>query len=269
MKSRGTVRWTSVIPPLSLLLSLVAALVLMGPMWDALPFLIAETDVQWIPAVEDLRPRRPIEGERIRTLRMPVTVVGTQARQYTITLDAVPSSDGPLGAMAPVTGPDSRFFINGVALETAALGPRAASAVATIPGWGFQRGANRVDLIVPGAAPYQWPRAIFVGPLAPLQAAGLHDALTQYWTTVAIVGFGLAASLIVWTGFDYRGEPTPFNRWPNISSQFGIMDTCGFRRTTTITTRPGGPTRRSFTCCPTGTGRVLKAARSMSGAIQT
>ncbi len=31
----------------------------------------------------------------------------------------------------------------------------------------------------------------------------------------------------VWTGFDYRGEPTPYN-WPSISSQFGILDTCGF-----------------------------------------
>jgi beta-galactosidase len=31
----------------------------------------------------------------------------------------------------------------------------------------------------------------------------------------------------VWTGFDYRGEPTPFG-WPCISSQFGIMDICGF-----------------------------------------
>jgi beta-galactosidase len=31
----------------------------------------------------------------------------------------------------------------------------------------------------------------------------------------------------VWTGFDYRGEPTPFG-WPCIGSQFGIMDLCGF-----------------------------------------
>jgi beta-galactosidase len=31
----------------------------------------------------------------------------------------------------------------------------------------------------------------------------------------------------VWTGFDYRGEPTPYE-WPCISSHFGIMDTCGF-----------------------------------------
>lgn len=31
----------------------------------------------------------------------------------------------------------------------------------------------------------------------------------------------------VWTGFDYRGEPTP-TVWPTINSHFGIMDTCGF-----------------------------------------
>ncbi len=30
-----------------------------------------------------------------------------------------------------------------------------------------------------------------------------------------------------WTGFDYRGEPTPYS-WPNINSHFGIMDMCGF-----------------------------------------
>lgn len=30
-----------------------------------------------------------------------------------------------------------------------------------------------------------------------------------------------------WTGFDYRGEPTPYS-WPCVSSHFGIMDVCGF-----------------------------------------
>jgi beta-galactosidase len=30
-----------------------------------------------------------------------------------------------------------------------------------------------------------------------------------------------------WTGFDYRGEPTPYS-WPCINSHFGIMDMCGF-----------------------------------------
>jgi beta-galactosidase len=30
-----------------------------------------------------------------------------------------------------------------------------------------------------------------------------------------------------WTGFDYRGEPSPYG-WPSINSQFGIVDMCGF-----------------------------------------
>jgi beta-galactosidase len=35
------------------------------------------------------------------------------------------------------------------------------------------------------------------------------------------------AGAFVWTGFDYRGEPTPYS-WPSINSHFGILDTCGF-----------------------------------------
>jgi len=31
----------------------------------------------------------------------------------------------------------------------------------------------------------------------------------------------------VWTGFDYKGEPTPYG-WPCINSHFGILDMCGF-----------------------------------------
>jgi beta-galactosidase len=36
-----------------------------------------------------------------------------------------------------------------------------------------------------------------------------------------------ASGAFNWTGFDYRGEPTPYN-WPCINSHFGQMDTCGF-----------------------------------------
>lgn len=39
------------------------------------------------------------------------------------------------------------------------------------------------------------------------------------------------SGVFVWTGFDYRGEPTPFS-WPNINSHFGVMDTCGFPKST-------------------------------------
>ncbi len=34
-----------------------------------------------------------------------------------------------------------------------------------------------------------------------------------------------------WTGFDYRGEPSPYG-WPCISSHFGALDTCGFPKDT-------------------------------------
>jgi beta-galactosidase len=35
------------------------------------------------------------------------------------------------------------------------------------------------------------------------------------------------AGIFIWTGFDYRGEPTPYG-WPSITSYFGMMDLCGF-----------------------------------------
>jgi len=34
------------------------------------------------------------------------------------------------------------------------------------------------------------------------------------------------SGMFIWTGFDYRGETTPFG-WPAISSQFGMLDTTG------------------------------------------
>jgi beta-galactosidase len=37
------------------------------------------------------------------------------------------------------------------------------------------------------------------------------------------------AGLFFWTGFDYRGEPTPFG-WPAVNSQMGLLDACGFRK---------------------------------------
>ena len=49
----------------------------------------------------------------------------------------------------------------------------------------------------------------------------------QAWSHYAERRF--LAGMFVWTGFDYRGEPTPFG-WPAIGSQFGILDTCGFEK---------------------------------------
>lgn len=45
------------------------------------------------------------------------------------------------------------------------------------------------------------------------------------WKAIATRPF--LAGDFIWTGFDYRGEPTPFT-WPSASSFFGCMDLCGF-----------------------------------------
>jgi beta-galactosidase len=50
----------------------------------------------------------------------------------------------------------------------------------------------------------------------------------QWWTIAAAREWMMGG--FAWTGFDYRGEPTPF-RWPDINSHFGIMDMCGFPKT--------------------------------------
>jgi beta-galactosidase len=60
-----------------------------------------------------------------------------------------------------------------------------------------------------------------------------QDITAPWWASKAETWWKLAAENkywlggFVWTGFDYRGEPTPF-KWPNINSHFGIMDVCGF-----------------------------------------
>ncbi len=50
------------------------------------------------------------------------------------------------------------------------------------------------------------------------------------WSNVPDIDFAMAADKeweigqFVWTGFDYLGEPTPYNLMPNHSSNFGIID---------------------------------------------
>ena len=72
------------------------------------------------------------------------------------------------------------------------------------------------------------------------------------WKAIAERPF--IAGGFVWTGFDYHGEPTPYE-WPSNSSVFGIMDLCGFERPPSTSTRRSGCT--TAPCSPsyrTGTG---------------
>jgi beta-galactosidase len=63
-----------------------------------------------------------------------------------------------------------------------------------------------------------------------------YDSVAPPWASTAEYWWKIAADRewfmggFAWTGFDYRGEPTPF-RWPDINSHFGIMDVCGFPKT--------------------------------------
>ena len=49
----------------------------------------------------------------------------------------------------------------------------------------------------------------------------------QTWREVSSRPF--IAGLFIWTGFDYRGEPSPHG-WPCVNSHFGLMDMCGFQK---------------------------------------
>ena len=61
--------------------------------------------------------------------------------------------------------------------------------------------------------------------LAPLARGDSGGNCEKGWKYYAARPY--LAGLFYWTGFDYRGEETPFG-WPAISSQFGLLDTCGF-----------------------------------------
>ncbi len=60
-----------------------------------------------------------------------------------------------------------------------------------------------------------------------------QDITAPWWASTAETWWKLAADAkfwlggFVWIGFDYRGEPTPYE-WPNVNSHFGLMDVCGF-----------------------------------------
>jgi beta-galactosidase len=60
-----------------------------------------------------------------------------------------------------------------------------------------------------------------------------YDVNAPWWASTAEAWWTIFAARkwlaggFVWTGFDYRGEPTPY-AWPCISSHFGVFDSCGF-----------------------------------------
>ena len=58
---------------------------------------------------------------------------------------------------------------------------------------------------------------------------GWGEQADEWWKFYATRDW--EAGGFAWTGFDYRGEPTPYG-WPSVNSQFGIIDMCGFPKDT-------------------------------------
>lgn len=59
------------------------------------------------------------------------------------------------------------------------------------------------------------------------ECASWGNTIRDAWKQVAQRAF--VAGTFVWTGFDYRGEPTPFE-WPSVATYFGTYDSCGFEK---------------------------------------
>ena len=89
--------------------------------------------------------------------------------------------------------------------------------------------ASRVVLSPQGIQPQSAPSARRLG-VVWAGGLGVWPSLLQRFQVTPnelVAERPYIAGGFVWTGFDYRGEPSPYT-WPNISSQYGIIDTCGF-----------------------------------------
>jgi beta-galactosidase len=83
---------------------------------------------------------------------------------------------------------------------------------------------------------YQFPvKRIYRGFRDKSMQISSYDMINTGFGTLPDVEFQLQdkfewlAGQFVWSGFDYHGEPDPFeNQWPAHSSYFGIIDMCGF-----------------------------------------
>lgn len=64
-----------------------------------------------------------------------------------------------------------------------------------------------------------------------------YDEKTAPWgetvraANKAVLSRDFVMGMFIWTGFDYRGEPSPYE-WPSVSSHFGMLDVCGFPKDT-------------------------------------
>ncbi len=118
---------------------------------------------------------------------------------------------------------------------------RGINSVIEVRGWNYHYGPqmDRYHAAYPNQPNVGTEQASVVGTRGtytndqPRGYVSAYDVVWPGWTTTAESWWSFFADrpwlsgAFVWTGFDYRGEPTPY-WWPCISSHFGILDTCGF-----------------------------------------
>ncbi len=82
---------------------------------------------------------------------------------------------------------------------------------------------------------YHFPAKMDVETLSSDGQISSYDLYAPPWGNIVETEFTMQkkhdfiSGEFVWTGFDYLGEPTPFNEeWSSRSSYFGIVDLCGF-----------------------------------------
>jgi beta-galactosidase len=118
---------------------------------------------------------------------------------------------------------------------------RGINSVIGVRGWNYHYGPDmdRYHAEHPGQPNVGTEQASVVGTRGiytndgPRGYVAAYDVVWPGWTTTAESWWSYFADrpwlsgAFVWTGFDYRGEPTPY-WWPCVNSHFGILDTCGF-----------------------------------------
>ena len=79
--------------------------------------------------------------------------------------------------------------------------------------------------------PTRWDKPLTTG--NPNNTCSSYDNCSTPWGATheeawsLVKKYDFVSGMFVWTGFDYLGEPTPYE-WPSRSSYFGIMDLAGF-----------------------------------------
>lgn len=97
-----------------------------------------------------------------------------------------------------------------------------------------------------------------------------YDVNAPDWAQTAEVAWQAVADRpwmaggFVWCGFDYRGEPTPF-LWPAVSSQYAILDTCGFPKDVYYYYQSWWTEHPVLHLFRIGTGRATRAKRFLCG----